>query len=181
MDKTLPSPPSLSSTLLTQFNTLSGGAGVRIFRTMYLHLWRYLWPVSRFDDVALAYTLPRVLGSLDPLLTLHQWFTLSKLHTLSRGGVDAVNTRSYPFTKVEGHHIARLIEHNMIRRTSFDPAHPHLVRPKHIQRTYISFTPSGLNYFRGVLREMYRTSHNDIYLLTIGSNKKPRADRPPGE
>lgn len=174
IDQEPPSPPSLptvSSTLLTQFNTLSGG-DVRLFKTVYMALWRWLWPVSRFDSITLAYLIPGVLASLSPRLTTYQWFTLCKLYTLSRGGAAAVNTRNYQFTPMEGQHITHMMRQGIVIRTSFDPAHPHLVKPSHINKTYISFTAPGISFYKAVVKEIHRTSYIDTYRSIVSHKTK---------
>lgn len=162
-----PSLPTVSPVLLTQFNTLSGG-DVRLFKQVYMALWRWLWPLSRFDVITLGYLIPGVLASLSPRLTVQLWFMLSKLYYLTSGGGAAVDTRNYPFTKTEINYIGKLIKAGMINRTSFDPAHPHAVKPSHIVKTYISLTVPGITYYNAVVKEIHRTSHIDTYKLSVG-------------
>ena len=174
IDQQPPSPPSLptvSTVLFNQFNTLSGG-DVRLFKTVYMALWRWLWPVSRFDVITLGYLIPGVLASLSPRVTVYQWFMLCKLYFLTSGGGGAVDSRNYPFTTTELNYISKLINAGMIRRTTFDPAHPHAVKPSYINNTFISFTVPGITYYRAVVKEIHRTSHIDTYRLSVGRKTK---------
>jgi len=179
-----PSPPSLptvSQSIHEMFNTLRGG-DVVLFKRIYLALWRYLWPLSRVDPVTLGYCsadcLAQVPGGSG--VTVTDWHLLCKLYILSSGGKEAINGRNYPFRSGERHRIARLKDLGLVVRTSFDPAHPHLVKPKHISKSYISFTPSGIQFYKAVVQCIHKTAHKDILLLYSGTNKNTRADDPPG-
>lgn len=170
IDKQAPPPPSLptvSTVLLNQFKSISGG-DVRLFKQVYLALWRWLWPISRFDSIALAYLIPGTLAQVTPRLTTYQWFTLCKLYFLTSGGGAAVNTRNYQFTTTEGQNITHLMRSGLLVRTTFDPAHPHAVKPSHINKTYISFTPYGLSFYKVVVKNVHKASHIDTYRLTVG-------------
>ena len=174
MKEQTPSPPTLSSispTLLTTFGSISGG-GQRVFRTVFLALWRWLWPISRLDPMILAYLLPAALDQVEPNITLHQWFILSKLYFLSSGGAVAVNSHTYRFTSRERHVIPRLMDHGLIIRTTFNPADPYAIKPRSIQKTYISFTAVGVRYYKLVVKEVHRISHKDIYLLSLGMKEQ---------
>jgi len=169
-----PSPPSLptvSPLLLTTFNTLSGG-DVRLFKQVYLAVWRFLWPVSRFDVITLAYLIPGTLAQVKPKITVYQWFMLCKLYFLTSGGGAAVDSCKYPFTTTELNYISKLINAGLIHRTTFDPAHPHAVKPSHINNTFISFTVPGITFYKAVVKEIHRTSHIDTYRLSVGRKTK---------
>jgi len=173
MNNQAPDPPSLltlSPVLLRKFKTLSGG-DVKTFKQMFIALWRWLWPISRFDVVLLAYNLPVVLDQALPHLTVHQYFMLAKLYLLSGGGSQAVNSRHYKFRGMENQHIKLLMRFGLLTRTSFDPAHPYLVKPSHINKTYISLTTSGIAFHKLVVKELHRLSHNDVYLLALGQKE----------
>lgn len=162
-----PSLPTVSLSLLNQFKSISGG-DVRVFKQVYMALWRWLWPMSRFDSITLAYLVPGVLASLSPRLTVYQWFMLCKLYFLTSGGGAAVDSRNYPFSLTERNYISKLINAGLIRRTTFDPAHPHAVKPSHINNTFISFTVPGITFYKAVVKEIHRTSHIDTYKLSVG-------------
>lgn len=173
MNNELPPPPSLltlSPSLLRKFHTLSGG-DVRTYKQMFIALWRWLWPISRLESIGLVYNLPVVLGSLSPRLSAYEWFALSKLYLLTSGGATSVNTRSYPFSSAEYQLMLSLMKKGIIVRTSFDPAHPYLVRPQHINKTYISLTPSGIAFYKRVVVELHKLSHKDVYLLSLGAKE----------
>ena len=170
----LPSLPILSPSLHTKYNTLSGAVERRLFKSIYIAVWHYLWPVRRFDEISQAYTLPGALGSLQPTVTVSQWFMLSKLWVLTSAGAVAVNSRNYSFTNTDRNIIAKLQDHALLIRTSFDPAAPYAVKPSHIQRTYISFTPAGVHYFRGVVKECDRLMMYDLYPALGSSKQKAR-------
>ena len=180
MKETIPDPPSLltlSPSLLRKFRTLSGG-DVRTFKQVFIALWRWLWPISRLNDLVLAYSIPSSLAQVNPSITLFEFFLVCKLYLLSGGGSQAVNTVNYTFSPGERQHLKRLKHLHLITRTSFDPLHPHLVRPSHINRTYISLTPSAITMYKAVMREVHRTSHNDLYLLSLGQKRKRSTDTP---
>lgn len=181
MDNSLPDPPplhALSPSLLTKFRTLSGG-DVRTFKQVFIALWRWLWPISRFDSITLAYSLPDVLAQVEPSLTVYEWFTLCKLYVLTGGGVTSLNTRNFPIEHNDKRRVKTMMNHKLLVRTSFDPAHPHLVRPSHINKTYISFTPLGIRFYKLVVKELHRLSYEDSYRLTLGTKENARADHPP--
>jgi hypothetical protein len=162
-------PPSLSPALLSQFSALSGG-GRSMFKRLYFALWRYLWPISRLDQIALAYPAPLILAQAN-LLPSDYWL-LCRLWVLSSGGRIAVNSRYYPFTKVHRQIIADNIKRGYLVRTSFDPANPHAVRPSHIQRTWISFTPSGVRSFKSLLEQINNYARKDVLAFIDASNQK---------
>lgn len=171
MNSHSPDPPllnTLSPSLLTQFNTLSAG-GRRLFKQVYLAVWHHLWPVSRFDAVALAYSLPGTLNSLDPRLSVIQWFVLSRLYVLTSAGSQTIDSRNIQFSAWDRQVIQVLMQHQFVVRTSFDPAHPHAVKPSHITKTYITLTPSGLSFFRVVVKEINKQACKDSYLASVGS------------
>lgn len=167
----VPSLPVLSPSLLTTFGSLCGG-GVerRLFKRLYIAVWHYLWPIRRMDEVAQAYTIPGALGLIKPSVSISQWFLLSRLWVLSGSGAVALDSRNYTFTSSQRHYVADLINMGLLIRTSFDPAAPHAVKPSHIQRTYISFTPAGVRYYRVVVKESNKRLMNDLY-PSIGSSK----------
>lgn len=173
MNESPPSPPSLPSlspTLLSQFQSLPGGGRV-LFKTVFHALWRWLWPLSRVDAVALAYAIPSLLDKMNPRLSALQFFMLCRLITLSGGGSSAVNTLDRPFNDAEGKHLIRLSQLGFIVRTSFDPAHPHRVRPSHITKTYISLTPSGISFYKLVVYRTRKAVNDDLYTLAMGRKR----------
>ena len=178
MDRLTPTPspspslPILSPSLHTKYSTLSGAVERRLFKSIYIAVWHYLWPVRRFNEVAQAYTLPGALDLIKPTVTVSQWFMLSKLWMLSGAGSVAVDSRNHSFTGTEINYIANLITHGLLIRTSFDPAAPYAVKPRHIQRTYISFTPSGVHYYGVVVKECDRLLMYDLYPALRNTKQK---------
>ncbi len=166
----LPSLPVLSPQLHIKYNTLSGAVERRLFKSIYIAVWHYLWPVRRFDEVAQAYPLPGALDSLKPAVKLAQWFILSKLWMLSNSGAVAVDSRNHSFSRTESNYIGRLQAIGLLIRTSFDPAHPYAVKPIYIVKTYISFTPAGVHYYRGVVKKCNTMMMADLYPTLRGSN-----------
>lgn len=165
----IPPIPTISPSLLTAFGSLRGG-GQRMWKALYGAVWRYLWPKSRLTDVALCYAIPVALKQSSPLLHNSQWFTLSKLWLCSDGGAQAVNTRQYPMNGDESKAIKIMMGHSLLVRTSFDPAHPYLVRPSHINKTYISFTTAGIAYYLAVVDLINKRAQSD----TIGGIIEPK-------
>lgn len=162
-------PPTLSPSLVTQFKALPGG-GRSLFKRLYFGLWRYLWPVSRLDQIALAYPAAVILAQVN--LPPSRFWMLCRLWVLSSGGKIAVNSRHYPFDKHHRQYIADNIKLGYLVRTSFDPAHPHAVRPSHIQRTWISFTPAGVRFFKSVVQRINDYARKDVLSFIDASNEK---------
>jgi hypothetical protein len=161
----LPPVPSLSvisPTVIKRFNSLSGGQK-NLFKTVYLALWRYLYPFSKLDAVAYGYMLNTALKQY-PMIKLnsHQFYTLARLWVLSAGGKQTVNRLNHVFKSNERCNIGYFKQMGLITVTSFDPAHPHLVRPQSISRSYLSFTPAGIKYYRGVVDKAVKLVRDDI-------------------
>jgi hypothetical protein len=157
MDKDPPSLSTLSPSVLTQFNALGGGQR-GLFKTVFNALWRYLWPISKVDPVLLSYALPAALDGLK----LRQWVVLARLFMLTTAGSHAIDSRRCRFTGTEENIIPDLMRLGYIQRTSFDPASPHLIASRAIQKVYISFTPLGIRYVRGVLDRVNRGVRDDL-------------------
>lgn len=171
---TPPAPPTLpvlSPSLLTTFGSLSGGER-RIFKRLYLALWRFLWPVSRLDGVALGYTIPRCLVELNPRLSISSWFMLSRLYILTGGGATAIDSRMIHFNSYDREVIRTLMNHKFVIRTSFDPEHPYLRKASHINLTYISLTPPGLSFFRVVVKKINQSAYLDTLAACTGPKEK---------
>ncbi len=164
-----PNLPILSPSLLTVFGSISGGAERRLFKRLYIAVWHYLWPIRRMDEVSQAYTLPGALGSLKPSVSVYQWFLLSRLWVLSGGGAVAIDSRNHTFTSTERNMIANLIDHRLLIRTTFDPLAPHAVKPSHIVKTFISFTPLGVQFYRVVVKGCNKRLMNDLYPSLVSS------------
>lgn len=162
--KELPSPPllsELSPSLLNEFGTLSGGQ--RAFKTIFFAVWRYLWDFSRVDPVVQCYVIPKILKNSQPRLKLHEWYSLCRLYVLTSSGSVTIDSRNIEFSDVEtGNVFPALRKLGLITRTSFDPANPRAVKPKHINLTYISFTPVGKTFVRGVLKSIPVAVRNDL-------------------
>jgi len=174
MNRPVPSSPSLSvssSSLLTTFVTLSGGER-RLFKRLYTALWHYLWPMSEFDAVSVVYTLPWVLNQSDPRITVHQWFALSRLYVLTNGGAVAFNNINKAFDTHERARLTQMIHLDLLLRTTFDPAQPHAVKPSHITRTYVSFTPTGVKYYNDTVKQINERAHIDIYHATTAATDR---------
>lgn len=163
-NKSIPDPPSLavlSPSILKTFTTLSGGPK-QLFKTLFYALWRYLWPISRIDGVLHCYLLPLTLDQAPGNLTVYQWFLLCRLFMLTGGGSTPIDSRSVQFTKHEQNMIPGLIRTGLILRTSFDPAMVRYSSHRSIQKVFISFTPSGLAFIRGVLTGLNKALRNDL-------------------
>ena len=167
----VPSLPTLSLSLFSKYNTLSGAVERRLFKSIYIAVWHYLRPVSSFVDIAQVYVVPGALQLIQPILTLTQWFMLSRLWILSSQGAVAVDSRNYSFGSTDRNVIANIKDHGLLIRTSFDPAAPYAVKPKHIQKTYISFTPSGIHYYRGVVKQCDRLLMLDLFPALGSTNE----------
>ena len=68
-----------------------------------------------------------------------------------------------------------------VKRAGIDPAdigavyvgsesHPYAVKPIYIVKTYISFTPAGVHYYRGVVKKCNTMMMADLYPTLRGSN-----------
>lgn len=168
--------PPLLSTLSPSIQTMytsCGGADRKTFKRLYLAVWRFLWPLSRYDAVVLAYAIPGVLKKLDaPGLCISDWFMLSRLFMLTSGGSHCVDSRNVPFTVWDREVIRTLMQLGYVIRTSFDPAHPRAVKPSHISKTYISLTPSGIAFFRVVVEKISRAVRDDTLNASTGRKRE---------
>jgi hypothetical protein len=81
-----------------------------------------------------------------PFRPSYFWF-LARLWLLSDGAKGAINTCNHIFTHADTDTIVVMMKAGYLIRTSFDPAHPHNIKPSSIQRTWVSFTGSGVAYY----------------------------------
>lgn len=180
MDKTTPDPPSLytlSPSILKTFTSLRGGQQT-LFKALFMALWRYLWNIRRITPVAHCYALKSALMSLQPSLSVSQWFVLSKLYLFSEAGSLAIDSRSLNIKpgSWEIKCITSLSRLKFIRRTSFDPANPRLLSHRSNQKVFISFTPSGISFYGVVLKRLNDIVRDDLMNYQPLYNKKGQPD-----
>jgi len=174
MDKNTPDPPSLydlSPSLQKAYVSLHGGAAL-LFRRLFIALWRYLWPVSRVSPVANSYVLPRLLKSLKPALTMSQWFMLCRLYIISGAGSLVVDSRQLKLSRFDLSCVYALEDHKLITRTRFDPLNPRLTSHRTTKPVFITFTPSGIAFYRGAINVINYAVMNDVMNYQPLSNKK---------
>jgi hypothetical protein len=127
--------------------------------------------VSKIDTLGFGYAVPFVLAQEE--IHSGQFWMMSRLWVLSASGSQAVNTHHYKMDKTQEHkNIRSLVDLGFLIRTSFDPAHPYAVRPSHIQRTYISFTPAGVRYYKSVVEKVNRYVRDDVLRLAESVTKE---------
>jgi hypothetical protein len=129
-----------------------------VFKRLFIALWRYLWPISRIDPLIWCYVLPDALGTLK----LTEWFVLCRVWVHTSGGANAIDSRLVKFDGNERTRLAKMIKLGYLVRSSFDPASPRLVSSRCINRVYISFTPSGIRFVRGVLQSISKAVRDDL-------------------
>ena len=155
-----PDPPSLdilspssspSSSLMKAFvsshNTI-------VFRRMFKALWRYLWPVSRVAAISHSYAVKAVLKKMQPVLTISHFYILGRLYLVSAGGSLTIDSRRIKLRSYESVCITDLCRHKLMHRTCFDPLHARLSSHRSTQKVFVSFTPAGIAFYRGVLRRV---------------------------
>jgi hypothetical protein len=154
---------TVSVSLYNYYSTLSSGAR-DIFRRVYSSVWSYLWPFSKLDAISHVYDLPAALSSLSPALTTSEFLLLSRLWSLSFGGVRAVDSRAVDLLQRDSYTRAgafKIQKAGLITRSHFDPLHPHQTSYRAMNHVFISITPKGIKYFKQVLKVLNRTVAQD--------------------
>ena len=175
MSTVLPDPPLLpflSTSLHTTYSSLRGGGERSLFKRLYLAVWRYLWPISRIDPVALAYMIPDSLELNSTRLTVYEWFMLCRLIVLTDSGSHSIDTMFIKIRPSDYHTLRKLKSLGFITRTTFNPADPYGIKPSHITNHYITLNPSGVQYYRGVVKQISKLVHNDLFAASTGAKQK---------
>lgn len=171
----LPDAPNVGSVSPDIFRLFRGLNSVnrKFFKRIYRAVWAYLWPVSRFHDMAHVFLLPDVLRNLNgPKITLIQFILLSRCWVLSNSGKVAFKLVEHTeLSNTDYLNIRVLVDAGLLLRSHHDPGKPYSLRLYHASWLY--FSGAGVVYYKKVLGQ-YRKAIEKLYLnMVYDSTKKP--------
>lgn len=144
---------SLEGDLLALYRSLPDKRWRKLFRRIYLLLWKYISPM-RYNSLQMSFVLPLILPQCDPPLTVPQFVALTILWELSKHGKRVVDTRFMSWQGITQpyQHIPTFVRLGLVKRSYFDVNDPHYTRSRSNTYHYVVILPGSRRLLRQVDR-----------------------------
>ena len=165
----IPSLTSIGGGLDLLYNKLSEK---KLFRRIFLKVWRYLLPVTELDKISYSYVVySGALAKHFNLVPL-DFYVLCRLWVLSRGGKDTMDSRYLKGNSRVRLSIFKLASRGIISRSFYHPLHPHEIKYRSNRHVFLYFSEYGIKFYNDVLKYINKCVINDFRELAEYSANK---------
>lgn len=143
-----PSIPYISKKLHNKYKTMQP-LERKLFKSIYVKIWNFVFNVSKVHELATLYPLPYVLWDYSPRVSPSVFFMFSKIYTLTLGGAKTIDSRLMTFRAHERQLMQILNRLGFIGRGAFDPLRPSL---RCVQHVFVWVTPAGIQFYNDIVK-----------------------------